>query len=305
MTSARAKQASYIVLPQDKNSFATVLDFLIQQFPHIDVNIWRERIRKGKVHWQNGELITEKTPLLSCARVYYYREVEHETKVPFKETILYQDDEIIIAHKPHFLPVTPSGHFVNECLIHRLRLKTGIETISPAHRLDRDTAGLVLLTLNPQTRHLYHELFSAKKIHKEYLAIANLTPELSSLYKNKKIKFPFHWTIKNAIRKSQPSFIMEIIDDVINSHSEIDLIDVKNNRGLFKLSPITGKTHQLRIHMNSLNMPILNDRFYPELLDKQPDNYEKPLQLESIRLKFIDPVTNIKHDFYHKNLALY
>ena len=308
MTSVCAAQPSYIVLPEPAtlatNPPSTVQQFLIEHFVHIEANIWYQRIFQGKVHWQNGELINESTVYRPKARVYYYREVEKEIKVPFEERIIYQDDEIIIVFKPHFLPVTPSGHYVNECLVHRLRIKTGIETIAPAHRLDKDTAGIMLMTLNPKTRHHYHSLFTSKQISKNYQAIAALTPELLALHQTQKLTLPIHWTVKNCIKRSKPSFIMQVVDDEANSHSEIGLMAVKNGFGLFELSPITGKTHQLRLHMNSLNMPILNDKFYPKLKFKMPETFQKPLQLLAHRLKFTDPVTKKRHDICHEGLSL-
>lgn len=303
MTTSRAAQPSYIVLPKSTD-FATVVDFLVYHFKHIEPSIWHERAKNGKIHWQNGSIITAKTPYMPTAKVYYYREVKVETKIPFEEKILYQDNQIIMVYKPHFLPVTPSGNFVNECLVHRLRIKTGIETIAPAHRLDRDTAGIILMTVNPLTRHCYHELFSSKKITKEYQAIAKLTPNLLSQYQQNELKLPIHWTVKNAIKPSEPSFLMQVIQGEANSHSEISLIAINGEFGLFKLSPITGKTHQLRLHMNALGLPILNDRFYPSLQAKSADDFNKPLQLLAQRLSFLDPITNVKHNICYKYLSL-
>lgn len=296
MSSVCALHPSYIVIPQHIKSNTKVLDFLISHFHQIDKDIWRQRITDGKVHWQDGSLISVTTACKPATRVYYYREVEVETKIPFLENILYQDDEIILAFKPHFLPVTPSGNFVNECLINRLRIKTGIRTIAPAHRLDRDTAGIMLMTINPKTRHFYHNLFAQKTITKEYQAIAKLPLTLLTKLQLKAVTSLPKWTVRNCLKKGNPSFTMDIVDGEVNAHSDIELLSIYNDLGLFKLCPITGKTHQLRKHMQSLGMPILHDRFYPNLQAKGPDNYQQPLQLLARRLAFIDPVTGIKHD---------
>lgn len=307
-TSAIAAQPSYIVLPREGElagkQYQTVFAFLVDHFKQIDASVWRQRINDGKVHWQNGEPINENTAYQATARVYYYREVQAETKVPFSEQILFQDNDTIIVYKPHFLPVTPGGNYVNECLVHRLRIATQIETVAPAHRLDKDTAGVMLMTVNPHTRHAYHQLFLDDNITKDYQAIAKVTPEILTQLANNTCKLPLSWTVKNRIVAANPSFTMQVVEGEANSHSEISLVAVKQGLGLFELSPITGKTHQLRVHMQSLGMPILNDRFYPVLQPKGPDNFAKPLQLLAKRLRFTDPISGIAQDVQCKGLDL-
>ncbi|MBR9728376.1 RluA family pseudouridine synthase [Shewanella intestini] len=305
--SAIAAQPSYVILPRESElngqSFTHVIDFLQWKFAQIGADVWRARMAAGKVHWQNGELIDANSRYHATKRVYYYREVVAETKVPFSETILHQDEHCIVVYKPHFLPVTPGGNYVNECLLHRLRIATGIDTIAPAHRLDKDTAGVILMTVNPAVRAQYHQLFVDGNIAKTYQAIAELPPELVSLHAQGALTLPMHWTVKNRLKPSTPSFTMAVVAGEANSHSEITLIDVQDGLGLFELSPITGKTHQLRVHMQSLGMPILNDRFYPQLQPKGPDNFAKPLQLLAQKLSFIDPITKQSRCFIANGLA--
>jgi len=296
MSTVRATHASHIVLPENVTDKPTVFSFLTNHFKQIDATVWQQRIIDGKVHWRDGRLITLDCAFVPRERVYYYREVTVEKKIPFTEKIIYEDDHIIVAYKPHFLAVSPSGQFVNECLVNRLRIKTGIETLVTAHRLDRATAGLMLLSKHPEQRSLYHDLFKHGNITKYYQAIARLTPELQRLHDEKKLVLPHCWTVKNRIVKGDPTFTMQIVEGDANSHSTIELIDVKGGFGLFKLSPITGKTHQLRLHMHSLGMPLVNDRLYPILLDRCDDNFNQPLQLLAQHLEFTDPVTGIRHN---------
>ncbi|MBB1269975.1 RluA family pseudouridine synthase [Shewanella sp. SR44-3] len=304
INTARAAQPSYVVLPKTDPLPVTVAEFLLQHFSQITPEVWMQRLRKGKVHWKNGELIDEHTPYRPLARAYYYREVAVETKVPFEEVILHQDDNAIIAYKPHFLPVTPSGNYVNECLVHRLRIKTGIDTIAPAHRLDKHTAGIVLLTTNPEVRHQYHNLFIEGKIRKDYHALAQLTPELSAAHQAGNLNLPISWTVKNRLGPASPSFLTQLVEGEPNSHSEIQLIAIKADMGLFVLSPITGKTHQLRVHMQSLGMPLVNDSFYPELQPKGPEDFTKPLKLLAQRLRFIDPISGVVRDIQCQGFSL-
>jgi tRNA pseudouridine32 synthase/23S rRNA pseudouridine746 synthase len=287
---------SKLSLPQINPGVATVLEYLIIKFPYIDAQIWRQRVADGKVHCHDGSIITTQSLFKAQQRIYYYREVESEPCIPFKETIIFQDQHILVAYKPHFLPVTPGGIYVNECLQNRLRRYTGIETLQALHRLDRVTAGLVMFSINPDTRHHYHQLFETRKIHKTYHAIAKINGR-ESLVGQK-------WDIKNRIVPSEPRFHMRIIEGEANSHSVISCLQQSDHKALFELTPVTGKTHQLRVHMQSLGWPILNDKYYPNLQPLSADNYSKPLKLLAKELQFIDPVTQQpRHFSYDSNLT--
>ena len=286
-----AATASEITLPPESNGCRTVLQFLCVKFPFVAEPVWRERIAAGKVHWFNGEAITTETLFQPSKRLCYYREVASEPVIPFAHHILYQDQHILVADKPHFLPVTPGGEYFNECLLARLKRETGIDDIAPVHRLDRDTAGLVLFSVNPASRAKYYQLFSDGSVQKQYQAIARLTEAA------KQAALPTCWHIKNRIEKSQPRFVNAIVPGTVNAVSDICLVERLGHFGRFDLMPHTGKTHQLRLHMLSLDMPILHDSYYPHLLPKQAPQFDKPLQLLAKTLAFIDPITAAAHSF--------
>ena len=284
-----AEQPSKLSLPQTNPGVATVLEYLIIRFPYIDAHIWRQRITDGKVHRHDGSLITAQSPFQAQQRIYYYKEVENEPIIPFKETILFQDQHILVAYKPHFLTVIPGGIYVNECLQNRLRRSTGIATLQALHRLDRVTAGLVLFSVNPDTRHRYHHLFETRQIHKTYQAIAQISNDENLIGQE--------WEIKNRIVRSNPRFCMRVSEGEANSHSVIRCLQQTTDKALFELNPVTGKTHQLRVHMQALGWPILNDKYYPQLQPLSADNYSAPLQLLAKELTFIDPVTEKPRHF--------
>ena len=290
-----SKYPSKLSLPQNNPGVTRVLDYLIAKFPDINPEIWQRRVADGKVHWHDGSLITAESPCRPQQLVYYYREVDSEPVIPFTEDILFQDEHILVADKPHFLPVTPGGSYINECLQNRLRDKTGLETLQALHRLDRETAGLVLFSVNPETRHLYHDLFNSRKIHKTYQAIARIN--------NADDLVGQQWEIKNRLVKSEPRFLMKIVAGEANSHSLIRCLAQAADKALFELNPVTGKTHQLRLHMQALGWPILHDRYYPALQPKTADNYACPLQLLAKELRFTDPVTQ-QSRIFHSNMAL-
>ncbi len=280
---------SKISLPQINPGCATVLDYLTVKFPLISRDIWRQRMNEGKVHTADGSLLRTESPYQAKLLVHYYREVSQEQNIPFKEQILFQNDEILVAYKPHFLPVTPGGRFVNECLQSRLRETTQIADLQALHRLDRATAGLVLLAKKPTNRALYHKLFSQRKIHKSYQAVSRIDAHTDYT--------GHHWQVKNRIIRSQPSFLMRISEGEANSHSEIQCVKQQGDKALFELQPITGKTHQLRLHMHSIGLPIIGDTNYPVLQPAQKDNFNQPLQLLAKTLSFIDPVSGEQHYF--------
>jgi len=294
---AISKLPSKLSLPQTNPGVATVLEYLILKFPYVDAKIWQQRMVDGKVHWHDGSLITAQTLFKPQQRVYYYREVENEPSIPFKETIVFQDQHILIAYKPHFLAVTPGGVYVNECLQSRLRLSTGIEDLQALHRLDRVTAGLLMFSVNPDTRHRYHGLFEKRQIHKTYQAIAAVEDDNNIVGR--------HWEVKNRIVQSKQHFRMCITEGEANSHSVIRCLQQSNQKALFELNPVSGKTHQLRLHMQSLGWPILHDKYYPDLKPLSEDNYSSPLQLLAKELQFTDPVTQQPRYFNcERNLSL-
>jgi tRNA pseudouridine32 synthase/23S rRNA pseudouridine746 synthase len=278
---AISKYPSSITLPLSEPPYPTVLAFLIQRFPNIPAHTWVERVNTGKVLDAEGRAITPETPYTPLAKIVYFREVSDEAIIPFTEKILFQNDELLVACKPHFLPVTPGGGYVNECLLHRLRATTGNVHLMPIHRIDRETAGIVMFSLNPKTRPLYQRLFADGKVNKTYHAIAEYrhhTPETE-------------WLVENRITRGEPWFRRTVTPGAVNARSQIHLLEIKGDRARFRLHPVTGKTHQLRIHMSGLGFRILNDRYYPELQPQSADDYDQPLQLLARQVSFRDPVT--------------
>lgn len=282
-----AKTPSVVTLPEAEQPYPSILEFLASAFPGISRDTWAQRITEGKVLDDNGNPIAADTQYVPSKRLFYFREVENEPVIPFPETILFQNDEILVACKPHFLPVIPGGRFVNECLLNRLRSRTGITDLVPLHRIDRETAGLVIFSVNRKTRGLYHDLFMHGKITKTYHAIAevNQPPQED------------RWSVQNRIVRGEPRFRMKTVTGIVNTESHIHLLKVKGNRGLFCLSPITGKTHQLRLHMSGLGFRIINDRLYPDLLAEINDHLDQPLQLLAKQISFINPITGKTVEF--------
>ena len=292
---AIAKHPSVVTMPAAEKPYPSIVEFLCRTFPAISRDRWTQRMRDGKVLNDRSEPITADTPYSPSKRIFYFREIENEPVIPFAEQILFQDDELLVACKPHFLPVIPGGRYVEECLLNRLRNRTGMADLAPLHRLDRETAGIVIFSVNPNTRGLYHELFMHGKVEKNYHALAqvNQTPR------------EIQWTIANRIVRGEPRFRMKIVPGVANACSHIQLLEVKGNRGLFSLQPVTGKTHQLRLHLSGLGFGIVNDRVYPDLQPERDDDFDQPLQLLANMIRFHDPVSGQDREFRSKREILW
>ncbi|MDD2309221.1 MAG: pseudouridine synthase [Desulfuromonadaceae bacterium] len=282
-----SKHHSVVTMPQTEHPYPSILSFLSMRFPAIPRETWEKRISEGKVLDEKTGPITLDSRYTPLNRLFYFREVSSEPDIPFAEKILHLDDEILVACKPHFLPVTPGGRYVNECLLNRLRSSTGIEDLVPLHRIDRETAGLVLFSVNKISRGRYGTLFMNGHVEKTYQALAACLPTQETA----------SWDVENRIERGKPWFRMRTAPGRVNARSAINLVEVKEGRGRFILHPLTGKTHQLRLHMSGLGFGILNDRYYPELQDECRDNFGTPLQLVAQKLRFKDPLSGRIRDF--------
>ncbi len=288
MTASRSPKPSYITLPRVNHPLPLMLDFLDQHFSRVGRDVWLERLQASKICDELGRVVDESTPYRINARLSYYREVKRETRIPFQERTLYEDENILLADKPHFLPVTPTGTAVNECLLYRLVKRTGNKQLVPVHRLDRETAGLVLFSKRPETRKFYFELFRLGRINKQYEAVASVPRDTTQT----------QWLIESRIEASGRWILCHNVPGEINARSSITMLESGDRLARFLLSPITGKTHQLRLHMGLIGSQILHDKFYPELLPKPASvDYSRPLQLLAKHLVFTDPVSGIKHQF--------
>ena len=266
-----------------RGSWKTILEFLLDRFPRISTETWLSRMEAGEVLDETGARVNEASVFREGSCIFYYRELAAERSIPFDESILYEDENILVVDKPHFLPVIPAGRFLRETLLVRLRRQGKPETLTPVHRLDRETAGVVLFALNPQTVGAYTKLFRDRKVRKTYEALAAESSELN---------FPL--TRKTRIEKGEPFFRMREVEGEPNAETHVQLTDTSFAAArLYRLQPLTGKKHQLRVHMAALGIPIVNDRLYPTYvrLANNDDDFAKPLQLIARSIGFIDPVT--------------
>ncbi|MDD4871823.1 MAG: pseudouridine synthase [Kiritimatiellae bacterium] len=282
-----APNLSYVTLPHADRPYPSILDFLDRRFSHVGREVWRARLEEGCITDDSGCLVTLDTPYLVNLRLCYRREVGIEPDIPFKEKIVFQNEQLLVACKPHFLPVIPSGPYVNECLLYRLRERTGIEDLVPVNRLDRETAGVVMFSVNKKTRSLYSDLFRFGRIRKVYEAVGILPPEQGNN----------EWLVESRIVRGDPWFLSRNEAGEPNARTIIKLRETRNGLGYFLLEPLTGKQHQLRLHMTMIGSQIINDFYYPFLCSEPKQGFDKPLQLLAKELSFKDPVSGDELDF--------
>ncbi|KAA8735333.1 pseudouridylate synthase [Acinetobacter qingfengensis] len=268
--------------------YQTTFEFLCNKFAHISRQEWLQRFADGLVFSQSGLCLNQQSLYLSEQHIYYYRHLGSETLVPFTYEILFENDEFMLIDKPHFLTVNPTGQYVQQTLLTRLKKDTGNADLTPIHRLDRETAGLILISKNKLTRGIYQQLFAQKKVKKIYHAIASYNAHLS---------FPMHFSA--FMQKGEPFYTMCINDGVANSHTEIDILEHNHFWAKYQLNPITGKQHQLRVHMNALGLALKNDRLYPKI-KHDIENFNQPLQLLAKYIYFEDPLTQQQMYFSSK-----
>ena len=273
--------ASKVFLPHDIST-PTIFAYLCQHFPHIQTSEWQQRFSDELIYAADGEKLKIDSIYTPNSHIFYYRFLAHEIHVPFQHEILFENENLLVVDKPHFLTMTPTGQYVQETLLVRLKKQTGYEALTPIHRLDRETAGVVLFCKKPECRGIYQQLFADRKVQKIYHAIAAYRSEII-----------FPQTLQLHMEKGNPFYTMQTnAEKAQNTETFIELLEHNQQHAKYRLQPKTGKQHQLRVHLNYLGLPILNDPLYPMVAHKADDDFSQPLQLLAKEIYFIDPILN-------------
>ena len=278
--------ASRVSLPA--GDWATLLDFLCERFSAISKQEWTARIHKGHVLHEDGSAVEPDETYLAHQFIFYYRDVPLEATLPEDARVLFEDQYVLVADKPHFMPVTPGGRYLQSCLLVQLKRLTACESLTPIHRIDRETAGLVVFCKRAQDRDAYHALFRHHQVHKWYQAVASFKPDLL---------LPL--VHRSRLVEGDKFFLSEEVPGEPNSETRVSVLKRMGVEALYELQPLTGHRHQLRIHMMSLGVPIAGDQLYPQVLrgPDEADDFSSPLQLLAQRIAFTDPVTGEERDW--------
>ncbi|UKD56107.1 RluA family pseudouridine synthase [Amycolatopsis sp. FU40] len=265
-------------LPEE-GPWTTLLEHLVERLPRVAPARIEEMLHEQRIHGEDGPLGID-AAYVPGSFIWFHRDLPDEVPVPFDVTVLHRDDHLLVVDKPHFLATIPRGRHVLETALVRLRRSLDLPALSPAHRLDRVTAGLVMFVITPSARGAYQTMFRDRLVHKEYEAIAPYDPGLE-----------LPRTVHSRIVKERGVLAAQEVAGPPNAESTVELLEHRDGLGRYRLTPATGRTHQLRVHMCSLGIPILGDDFYPELHEKPLDDFTKPLQLLAKVLEFDDPLT--------------
>jgi len=269
--------------------WATIAEYVTGRFSHIDPEVLLGRFDRGEVVAFDGTRLSRKTPLGAEDFVWYYREPPDEPAIPYDVAVRHLDDDLLVVDKPHFLPTTPGGGFLMNSALVRLRQRFDNPDLTPIHRLDRATAGLVMFSVRPATRGAYQTLFADRAVEKVYEAVTTIPgsgmPPLPLVVRS-------HLT---STRGSLRAIVHE--DREPNAETLVEAIRVGETAAHLRLRPRTGRMHQLRSHLAGIGLGILGDRFYPDLLDEAPDDPERPLQLLARELRFVDPLSGEQREF--------
>ena len=263
-----------------------LIDFLQARFPAVSEAQWTARIERGDVLDEQGRRVSAGQAYRPHGKLCYYRSRPPEARVAGDEVVLFEDELLVVADKPHFLPVTPAGRYLQETLLVRLRRRLGIDSLVPLHRIDRETAGLVLFAKQAATRKAYHALFAQRSVAKTYQAIAAWQPQRA---------FP----LTRASVMQAGSLFMQMCEQdgpdlgeaMPNAVTTVGWLETRAPWARYELRPLTGQRHQLRVHMAALGMPILGDRIYPTLAAEGTDDAANPLRLLAQQIEFLDPIT--------------
>jgi tRNA pseudouridine32 synthase / 23S rRNA pseudouridine746 synthase len=276
---------STVALPD--GPWLTVIDFLSQRFPSMPRADWVARMERGDVLDARGMPLSVTSAYRAHTKVHYYRSVAAEPRIPFEATVLFQDELLVAVDKPHFLPVMPTGRFVQESLLVRLKQLLGLDTLVPIHRIDMETAGVVLFCASPAARDRYAALFRDRQVAKTYQAIAPWPAA-----------FAMPRVHRSRLARGDSYMQMQEQPGPPNSETMLSILEARADLARYRLTPITGRKHQLRAHMSALGIPIANDRLYPHDLGPRPaDDYTKPLQLLAESIAFVDPITRQPRQF--------
>ena len=271
--------------------FADVLAFLVARFP--TVADWPERLARGDVLDRHGHPLAADSPCRLGEHLWYWRDPPPEPRVPFDMPVLFQDEHLVVVDKPHFLAAIPGGRHLRETALVRLRRLTGIDTLAPMHRLDRETAGVLAFIVRPADRDAYQRLLRGRDVEKVYEAVAPWRADLESprVARHRIEKPPGAGFMQVRVAPGEP-----------NAETGVEMI-ARLDDGLahYRLRPVTGRTHQLRVQMDALGAPIAGDRIYPRLHAEPPPgvapDWTSPLQLLAREFAFKDPVTGGQRRF--------
>ena len=301
---------------------ATIADYLIARFYPNNPQIIHTRFNTGEVRLDDGTILTGDSPYMPGERIWYFRELADEPQLPSDMPVLYEDEHVLAIDKPHFLPTTPRGSYIAQTALTKLRVREQNPLLIPIHRLDRPTAGVLLFAKTVQARRPFQMMFQHRQASKTYRAVAPVPSDVTAAEQalsTEGLQVRSHiQKIRDQLQVQQLSeqecaaqgvepntlTTVKILRTFTPSAQAVEgwraepALNKKQEWALYDLEPHTGKTHQLRAHLNLLGSPILGDVLYPQVLPDTPDRPAYPLQLLAYSLHFEHPITGERVDLH-------
>ncbi|HEY4453503.1 MAG TPA: pseudouridine synthase [Pseudonocardiaceae bacterium] len=269
----------------EAGEWATIRDHLVDRLPRVAPERIDLLLREERIVDVHGPIAPD-APFVPGGVIWFHRDLPDEVPVPFDIPIVHRDDDLLVVDKPHFLATIPRGKHIVQTALVRLRQDLDLPALVPAHRLDRATAGLVLFVVNPALRGAYQTLFMKRRVHKEYEAIAPHDPSLA-----------LPTMVRSRIVKERGVITAQEVPGPVNAETRVELVEHRDGLARYRLLPLTGRTHQLRLHLAGLGIPILGDDFYPVVTEKPLDDFTNPLRLLASTMEFDDPVSGERRVF--------
>lgn len=300
----------------------TIADYLVARFYPNDPQIIHARFNTGEVRLDDGTILSSDSPYMPGERIWYFRELADEPQLPSDMPVLYEDEHVLAIDKPHFLPTTPRGSYIAQTALTKLRVREQNPLLIPIHRLDRPTAGVLLFAKTVQARRPFQMMFQHRQASKTYRAMAPVPSDVTAAEQalsTEGLQVRSHiQKIRDQLQVQQLSeqecaaqgvepntlTTVKILRTFTPSAQAVEgwraepALNKKQEWALYDLDPHTGKTHQLRAHLNLLGSPILGDVLYPQVLPDTPDRPEYPLQLLAYSLHFEHPITGERVDLH-------
>ncbi len=260
-------------------------EWLTSRLPeHVDV---ADMLERQCFVDESGRAVRAEDPWVPHRFVWFHRDLRDEPEVTAPIHVVHRDERLVVVDKPPFLSSIPRGRHVMQSVVVRLRAELDLPELSPLHRLDRVTSGLLMLATEARWRGPYQTMFEHRAVHKTYWALAPLRDDLT---------LPV--VVRNHLRKERGSWQASVVPNApVNAETLIELESEVDGLGVYRLTPRTGRTHQLRVHLNGLGIPIVDDPLYPVVREVAIDDFSTPLQLLAGELAFTDPLNATPREF--------
>ncbi|MBV7296105.1 hypothetical protein KRX51_09300 [Corynebacterium sp. TAE3-ERU12] len=251
--------------------------------PDDDAAAIARRFADGLVVDNKGRAVAPHQPLKPGTDLWFYRIPAPEPQIAGPMPIIYSDADLVIVDKPPFLATTPRGRHITETALVRLRRHLDEPDLVPAHRLDRLTSGVLVFVRRPEARRTYQQLFTTPgAVLKIYEALAPTPP--TPICDGTEIA-----TRQDKVRGVLQAFTVPGQPNARTVIESVRPLAEDPQVAVWRLRPLTGRTHQLRLHLCELGCPIIGDPLYPTVSAVADEDPTQPMHLVCREMRLTHP----------------